>query len=154
MKIMKRCTNVIVLLSVLAAGLLLSGSICANAADQQSQKNVGNKNDLAAQLIGTWILEKASTPSSPSGVGTRLKFFTGTHWCIIQPDPKTGVIIFQHGGRYTLAGKKVNITRDFGGEYTKTMIGKSGSFEIQIDGDTLRQADADGVYNETWKRAK
>ena len=32
------------------------------------------------------------------------------------------------------------------------MIGSSGTFEIQIVGDTMQQADADGVFHETWKR--
>src|SRR5215204_5123954 len=57
---------------------------------------------LASRIIGTWKLEEASTPGSPSGIGTRLKLFTGTHWCVIQPDPKSGEIVFQHGGRYEL----------------------------------------------------
>jgi hypothetical protein len=44
---------------------------------------------LGTDLIGTWILAEAATPGSPSGVGSRLKFFTGTHWVITQPDPNT-----------------------------------------------------------------
>jgi hypothetical protein len=99
-----------------------------------------------------WKLEEASTPGSPSGIGTRLKFFTGTHWCIIQPDPNTGVVVFHHGGRYTLEGNKLKTTRDFAGESTQRMIGSSGTFEIQIVGDTKKQVDADGVFHETWKR--
>lgn len=43
---------------------------------------------------------------------------------IDQPDASTGVIIFQHGGTY------------------------------ELDGDTMQQADSEGVFNETWKRVK
>src|SRR5437867_1598966 len=110
--------------------------------------------DVAGKLIGTWKLEEASTPGSPSGIGTRLKLFTGTHWCVIQPDPNSGEIVFQHGGRYTLEGGRVKTTTDFAGASTKSMIGRPGTFTIQIDGDTMKQTDAQGVFNETWKRVK
>jgi len=109
---------------------------------------------LAANLIGTWKLEEASTPGSPSGVGTRLKLFTGTHWCVIQPDPESGEIVFQHGGRYELEGGTMKTKTDFAGESTKVMIGRDGTYTIKIDGDTMKQADAEGVFNETWKRVK
>ena len=32
--------------------------------------------ELAGKLIGTWKLEEAVRPGSPSGIGTRLKLFT------------------------------------------------------------------------------
>jgi hypothetical protein len=110
--------------------------------------------DLRTGLVGTWKLEEASTPGSPSGVGTRLKMFTSTHWCVIQPDAKTGEIIFQHGGTYELTGDQVKTKTDFAGALTKSMIGRGGQFTVKIDGDTLTQTDAAGVYNETWKRLK
>lgn len=80
--------------------------------------------------------------------------FTGTHWCVIQPDPKTGVIVFQHGGRYELDGDTMKTTRDFAGESTKALIGGTGKLKIEIESDTMKQADSEGVYNETWKRVK
>ncbi|MBW3599764.1 MAG: hypothetical protein KY475_21145 [Planctomycetes bacterium] len=123
-------------------------------ADELAEKRDGASKKLATELIGSWRLTEASTPGSPSGVGTRLKFFTGTHWCIIQPDAKTGVIVFQHGGRYEVDGNKVNTTRDFAGESTKSMIGGKKTLTIEIEGDTMKQVDADGVFNETWKRVK
>jgi hypothetical protein len=104
------------------------------------------------KLIGTWKLEVASNPGSPSGIGTRLKLFTGTHWCVIQPIADTGVIFFQHGGRYVLEGNKMSETTDFAGELTKSFIGKTGTFTIQIDGDTYKQVDPNGTFDETWRR--
>jgi hypothetical protein len=109
---------------------------------------------LAAKLVGTWKLEEASTPGTPSGVGTRLKLFTGTHWCVIQPDPASGEIVFQHGGTYELDGSKMKTKTDFAGQSTKSLIGRNGTYTIKVDGDTMTQADADGVFNETWKRVK
>lgn len=62
--------------------------------------------------------------------------------------------MFQHGGRYELDGDKMKTKTDFAGESTKAMIGRNGIFTIKVDGDTMTQADADGVFNETWKRVK
>jgi hypothetical protein len=145
---------VVVFVSIVAGLISLAAPSHALAADDQPQKSEISPDDLAAKLIGTWKLEEAKTPGSPSGIGSRLKLFTGTHWCIIQPDPVTGVVVFHHGGRYILDGSKLKTTRDFAGQSTKSMIGSSGTFTIQIDGDTMKQADANDIFNETWKRVK
>lgn len=145
--------NRVTYVGILAVGMLLAGTHPA-VADERNEGQAARPNDLASQLIGSWKLEEASTPGAPSGIGTRLKFFTGTHWSIVQPDPETGVIVFQHGGRYTVDGNKIKTTRDFAGESTKSMIGGTGTFTIEITGDTMKQSDANGVFNETWKRVK
>jgi hypothetical protein len=137
-----------------AIGLSLLLPVHRVAADNPPQADKAVAGDLAGKLIGTWKLAEASTPGSPSGIGTRLKLFTGTHWCVVQPDPNSGEIVFQHGGRYTLEGDKVKTSTDFAGDSTKSMIGRPGTFTIQIDGDTMKQTDAQGVFNETWKRVK
>jgi hypothetical protein len=72
----------------------------------------------------------------------------------VQPDPKTGIIVFQHGGKYTLDGDVLSSTTDFAGTSTRSQISKTGSIRIQIDGDTHKQIDLDGVFNETWKKVK
>jgi len=53
------------------------------AAADQPQQTDRAADDLGKKLIGTWKLEEAKTPGSPSGVGARLKLFTGTHWSIV-----------------------------------------------------------------------
>ena len=123
-------------------------------AQEQAQAEASESKTLARKLIGTWKLDEAANPGSPSGIGTRLKMFTGTHWCVIQPSVRTGVIVFQHGGRYEVDGDTIKTSRDFAGESTKGLIGTSGKFKIKIDGDTLKQSDSQGVYNETWKRVR
>jgi|GEM_PF-2165460 len=50
------------------------------------EKSKVAEQDPNAKLIGTRELKKAENPGSPSGIGTRLKMFNGTHWCVIQPD--------------------------------------------------------------------
>lgn len=137
---------------------ILAGAFAPSATSRhmlaQEKSQTDHAKTLAIQLIGTWKLKEASTPGSPSGIGTRLKMFTGTHWSVIQPDAETGVIVFQHGGRYELDGDTMKTTRDFAGESTKALIGTTGKFKIKIDGDTMKQADSEGVFNETWKRVK
>jgi hypothetical protein len=123
-------------------------------ADDKPQQVEAPVKTLAEKLIGTWILNEASTPGEPSGIDIRLKSFTGTHWMVTQPDLKTGEVIFHHGGRYTLEGETMKTTTEFAAESTKSLIGRPGSFKIEVDGDTLKQTDANGVFNETWKRAK
>jgi len=142
------------LVAVLVCCLLSSAQIQRSFAQESAPATKEETKKIAKKIIGTWRLEEASNPGSPSGVGTRLKLFTGTHWCVIQPDPDTGVIVFQHGGRYEMQGDKMKTNRDFAGESTKDMIGGTGTFAITIDGDTMKQADSDGVFNETWERVK
>jgi hypothetical protein len=124
------------------------------AADAKAPPSKPSTTDLATKLIGTWKLESAVTPGSPSGIGTRLKLITATHWCIIQPDPATGVIVFQHGGRYVLEGNQMKESVEFAGELTKSSIGKTGTRIIEVEGDTYKQVDPNGVFTETWKRVK
>ena len=64
------------------------------------------------------------------------------------------MIVFQHGGRYTLEGNKLRETTDFAGERTKSLIGKTGTITVEIEGDTYKQVDSNGIFNETWKRVK
>ena len=47
-----------------------------NISAQEQSDN--SKQQTAQKLIGTWKLEKAENPGSPSGIGTRLKMFNGT----------------------------------------------------------------------------
>ncbi len=149
-----RRVTLFLLFGILTTGLTLHSAMQVSAADNEDPLQEGDQKNLASQLIGTWKLEVASTPGSPSGAGTRLKFFTGTHWCIMQPDTNTGVLVFAHGGRYQVDGNKVKTTREFAGESTKTMIGGNKILIIEIENDTMKQMDSDGVYNETWKRVK
>ncbi|WP_435018444.1 hypothetical protein TA3x_000418 [Tundrisphaera sp. TA3] len=133
----------------IAAGLLIAVMLQARA---EEPKQADAK--LAKDLIGTWTLEEAKTPGSPSGVGSRLKFFTGTHWMITQPDPKTGKVIFHHGGRYTLDGDTMAGTVDFANENTAAMIGQTHKFKISVEGDVYKQTGLDSEFTETWKRVK
>ncbi len=122
-----------------------------NISAQEQSDN--SKQQTAQKLIGTWKLEKAENPGSPSGIGTRLKMFNGTHWCVIQPDT-AGRIVFLHGGTYEFDGAELKTKTDFAGELTETFIGTNGTVKLDIEGDVLKQIDPNGVFNETWRRVK
>ncbi len=110
---------------------------------------------IADQIIGTWVLVESGRPGTPSGILNRLKSYTGTHWMITQSDSKTGLVVFHHGGRYTIEGDMLTENIDFAAATTQSVIGGSGRFKITVDGDILKQIDVDrGVYYETWKRYK
>lgn len=150
-------TNRVILIPLgflLLASLLFGvASLPTRADDEQRQAAVAPGN-LAKDLIGTWVLDKAQTPGTPSGIGTRLKYYTGTHWMISQPDGKKGVVVFHHGGRYTLDGNSMTSTVDFANSSTADLIGKTLKFKITVDGDTYTQQAQDNPYTETWKRVK
>jgi len=154
MKKFKNRLSVTAFFAVVAVVIGYSTTLPQLLAQEAISPGASPQQTLATKLVGTWKLEEASNPGSPSGIGTRLKLFTGTHWCVIQPDPKSGEIVFQHGGRYELDGSKMKTTTEFAGESTKALIGRNGTLTIKIEGDTMTQTDADGVYNETWKRVK
>jgi hypothetical protein len=152
-KHMKKQVSSILLAAVMAmvCGCAKNAVVKSSPAAEEQQI----RKALADRILGTWVLVESDHVSTPSGIGCRLKSYTGTHWMITQPDPNTGVVIFHHGGRYTLEGDRLSATTDFANATTQSAIGKSERLKVSIDGDTLKQIDVDkGIYNETWKRCK
>ena len=137
-------------LAILSVCLLISAGSSAPANDESNASSA----EGVKKLIGAWQLKSTKNPGSPSGLGTRLKLFTGTHWTIIQPDPNSGKIVFQHGGHYLFDGIVLSETIDFAGESTSSLIGKTFNHDLRFKDDILEQIDPDGEYNETWERAK
>lgn len=154
MNMTKKRLTVVFLLGILIVGVYFCESLRGMAADDRRQRSEGSTGDLGKKLIGTWKLETAANPGSPSGIGTRLKFFTGTHWVVVQPRPDTGLVVFQLGGHYVLEGNQLRVTTDFAGAGTKSFIGRTTTFTIQVDGDIYKQMDPNGTFDETWERVK
>lgn len=111
--------------------------------------------ELSRQLTGTWIL--AGTPGggavAPQEAG-RIKFFTDTHWIITQADPKTGEVVFLHGGTYTVDGDTLVQKVEYAQRNTMSLIGQAHKFKTSVDGDTLTQIGIENRWNEVWKRLK
>ena len=145
-----RCATAAGCVAVLLAASTLASP--PGGAVAQEKPDAVAQAPLAQQLIGTWKLTQAKTPGVPSGIGTRLKTFTGTRWSVVQPDGRTGVVVFMHGGTYAVDGDLLITKTEFAGRSTRRMIGRSGKYKIAVDGDTMRQADSNGVFNETWTR--
>jgi hypothetical protein len=127
-------------------------------ADDRPPKGAAEPTKLAKDLIGTWVL--VGTPDKVDDQpesGGRLKFRTGRHWAITQADPKTGRVIFHHGGTYTLDGDTYAETVEYANESTADLIGKTFKFKVKVEGDTYTQTgvgDDNPFKEEVWKRAK
>jgi hypothetical protein len=112
----------------------------------------GVKDTLEAQLMGTWVLAEAATPGTPSGIGIRQKIFTTGRWEIIQKDPRTGEVVFHHGGTYRLNGDILEQKVEFATQKTKNYIGQVRKFRIKIEKDSYIQIGIGNPFNEVWKR--
>jgi hypothetical protein len=108
--------------------------------------------ELQASLLGTWVLEKAAVPGTPSGVGLRRKTFTPGNWEMVQKNPTTGAIVFRHGGTYRLSGDIIESTVTFADSSTSNRIGRVSSAKIKIEGDLYTQVGLDNPFTETWRR--
>jgi hypothetical protein len=111
--------------------------------------------EIAKELIGTWVL--VGTPGQigqPPPAGGMLKFFTGRHWTITQANPRTGVVVFHHGGTYKLDGDAYAETVEYAAANTANLIKQTYKFKIKIEGDTYTQTGIDGQWSQVWKRAK
>lgn len=104
----------------------------------------------SSPLKGEWILASSDRPGSPSGIGIRRKTFTDTTWSMVQKDPATGRIVFEHGGDYKLNGTSYTETVKHAGATTANLIGQTFTYRVTVSGDTFSQVD--GMWNETWRR--
>jgi beta-lactamase regulating signal transducer with metallopeptidase domain len=111
---------------------------------------------LAEELKGAWILVgKPGHVGEPPSDGGRIKIFTGSHWCMTQAHTKNGVVLFHHGGTYTLEGNTYHERVEFANPSTMSAIGgTNGNFTITIEGDTMTDIGIDNPWKEVWKRVR
>jgi hypothetical protein len=146
-------TKVLSLLFLMAYGYAPSGRAVQPLPETPAQlASPVAKDTLEAQLMGEWILAEATTPGTPSGIGTREKLFTPGHWEMTQRDPKTGEIVFHHGGTYRLNGDILEQKVEFATGKTKSYIGQVRRFKITVEKDTYTQIGIGNPFNEVWKR--
>ena len=141
---------------LLALASVVGGAIVARGAGQNSHDQV-KAVDLGEKLTGMWVL--IGTPDNtidPPASGGRLKFITGRHWAVTQADPKSGKVLFHHGGTYAIDGDTYSETVEYANENTADLIKKTFKFRIKLNGDTFTQMPLgpDNPYEEVWKRAK
>jgi hypothetical protein len=121
---------------------------------KRADETSGTLSQLAKDMMGTWILAGAPGNVGPSPeTGGRLKFITASHWLDTQADPKTGVVIFHHGGTYSLNGNEYTQNVQYADPTTLYLIGKHHQYNITVEGDTLTLIGTDNPRKEVWKRA-
>jgi len=129
---------------VLFAGLGLITLTDAQTADSRVSKD----------LVGTWILVGApGDVGLAPAEGGRLKSLTDTHWSVTQTDPKNGLVVFHHGGTYTLKGDEYVENVEFANPATTNLIGKAFKFTVKVEGDALTLIGIGNPWKEVWKRA-
>jgi len=135
-------------------GLVLITLATASVILQAQEKAVSTAvPPLTKALIGTWILvgkpgEVAEVPAA----GGRLKFLTGRHWTVTQANPRTGVVVFHHGGTYALNGNEYRETVEYATENTTNLLKQTFKFTIKVEGDTLTLTGVGNPWTEVWKR--
>jgi hypothetical protein len=140
------------IIGLLSLIILLSGRLSAQDKETPSSSAASK---LAKDLIGTWILVGAPDEvGEPPAAGGRLKFFTGKHWTITQADPKTRVVLYHHGGTYTLDGDEYVEKIKYATKETEQLINQTFKFKIKLERDTYTQIGIGNPYTEVWKRLK
>jgi hypothetical protein len=136
--------------SLLLAGLALLAP-SSHAQSPQAEKKA-EKADLSQALAGAWVHVGEPGNVADPKPGARMKFWGAKHWVITQADPDTGVVIFHHGGTYTLDGDKYVETITFANDNTAHLIKTQLRFTIKVDGDTYTQTGDGNPFTEVWKR--
>ncbi len=131
----------------------LTAFLALHAEDKAS--STAAPSQLGKDLVGTWILVgKPGEVSEAPAAGGRLKFLTGRHWVVTQADPKNGLVMFHHGGTYTLKGSEYAETVEYANENTTNLVNQTFKFNVKVEGDTLTQTGLGNPWNEVWKRLK
>ena len=126
--------------------------LAAAAVGTLSIAGAAQSSESPSPLLGEWILVTSDRPGTPSGIGIRRKIFKQTTWSMVQKDPASGVVVFEHGGEYALNGADYTETVTHAGATTAHLVGRTFTYRVAVkDDDTYSQVD--GIWNETWKRA-
>ena len=139
-----------------AAITLLAAAAPTNAQTWRAESPATVSTAVSADaLIGAWVMvgtpdKVAEAPAS----GGRMKFFTGKSFCVTQAEPKTGVVIYHHGGTYSVNGDEYVEMIKYANPTTMNFIGQTnGHFKIKLEDDTFTLIGTDNPWKEVWKRA-
>lgn len=125
-----------------------------NAQEQPRATDPTPASDLRHALLGAWAVAAGGGSVTALGHGTRIKFWGLKHWTITEFDPRTGQVMWHHGGTYTLDGDNYTETVTFANDSTRKLIGQTLTFRITVQGDTYIQFGVGNPYNERWIRLK
>ena len=137
-------------IGLMAAWLLWAVVLSTGRADEQAPKKDSEPAESSARgLVGT-----PDKIGEPPAAGGRFKFRTGKHWCITEADPRTGQVIFHHGGTYMLDGDTYTETIEYANENTAGLFKMQLKFKVKVEGDMYTQIGDGNEFHEVWKRAK
>jgi beta-lactamase regulating signal transducer with metallopeptidase domain len=109
--------------------------------------------ELSKELLGDWIL--VGSPDSAGiapAAGGRVMSVKDGKFEINQTDPKTGSVIFHHGGTWTLEGNEYTEKLEFANESSQEVKGKTFKFDVKIEGDKLSKIGKGNDWKEVWMR--
>jgi hypothetical protein len=143
--------------SIAHAGVMAMLALTSPTTLHAGETAAAAPSQLAQDLLGTWVLvgQPGKVGKAPEA-GGRYKFFTGDHWCITQADPKNGVVIFHHGGSYSIDGNGYIETVEYANPSTMDRIGRTNSHKIKIENGTLTDIGTgkNSTWQEVWKRVE
>lgn len=150
-------TSRTLLLAAFAIATLLTSPNFLHAQDavetRSTPKDEVETPTLQSRMLGVWLLAgKPGTTDKPAP-GARMRFFGDHHWLITQADTDTGVVIFHHGGTYTLEGDVLTEKTTFATEPTARMIGQENKFKVSVHNGTYTQIGIGNPWSEDWRRA-
>ncbi|HWQ90778.1 MAG TPA: M56 family metallopeptidase [Clostridia bacterium] len=114
-------------------------------------KRIGTKSGsisasrLGQGLIGVWTL--SDEPNA-------FKFITDSSWCDTTADSKTGVVVFHHGGGFTMKGNRYVQNVEYANPGSMNLIGHSFKFDVSVDGDTLKVVGVKNPWTQSWNRVR
>jgi len=108
---------------------------------------------LGQELVGLWMLSE-NDGKSVSGDLRSLKLITDSGWCDTSADVKNGVVVYHHGGFFTLKGNRYVQKLLYANPATMQLIGNSSKFDIAVNGDTLNLDGIGNPWKQVWTRVK
>ena len=139
----------------IASPLLFIALLTTLSIPARGDNNQAPANPLAKRMEGKWVLSGTPDDIKPAPkAGGRIKTITGNRWEIVEKDPKTGKVLFRHGGTFTVDGNTHTESIEFANENTKFLVGKKMKFKISIENGILLNHGQGNPWNEAWRRVK
>lgn len=123
-----------------------STTVSASAGGRTASLDV----QVSNPLVGRWVLTASASPGNPSGINTRTKSFTESEW-LVEQRTAAGVIVFRHGGHYTLRGTAYTETVEFANASTANLVGRTFPATLSLGANEFTQS---APVPETWTRVQ
>ena len=74
-------------------------------------------------------------------------------WCVTAWDPRSGKVVYHHGGTYTFDGEKYTEKIKYVAPLQSAgNLGNTFEFKIKFEGNRLKQWGVGNPYNQLWER--